>query len=221
MAVVDSRYKFVLIDVGAEGRQSDPGVLKASAIGHHMESGSLDLPGMSLLPGTRIAAPHVFIGDEAFQLRPDFLRPYPARELTSEKRIFNFRLSSARNCVENAFGILAARWRILLQTMNLDPGHAENVVKATCILHNFLMEHFQLPEAYGDEVDCLGNVADGTWRTEVQGIQLDSLAPTHARNHSRTAVVCRETFTKYFCSRAGAVTYQWAKAGCSAPDWSS
>lgn len=96
MAVVDSEYKFVLIDVGAEGRQSDSGVFKASAIGHHLESGTLRLPGVSALPGTDITVPQVFIGDEAFQLRVDFLRPYPARELTSEKRVFNFRLSSAR-----------------------------------------------------------------------------------------------------------------------------
>lgn len=106
MAVVNSQYRFVLIDVGAEGQQSDSGVLKASAIGRHLESGTLGLPGMSTLPGTNTAAPHVFIGDEAFQLRTDFLRPYPARELTTERRIFNLRLSSARSvsfCITGSF----------------------------------------------------------------------------------------------------------------------
>lgn len=96
MAVVDSRYRFSLIDIGAEGRQSDSGVFKASGIGHCLESGTLSLPGMTRLPGTDVVVPHVFVGDEAFQLRPDFLRPYPGQGLSLEKRIFNLRLSRAR-----------------------------------------------------------------------------------------------------------------------------
>lgn len=96
MAVVDSRYRFILIDVGAEGRQSDSGVLKASPIGHHLEAGTLGIPGLGRLPRSDLVAPHVFIGDEAFQLRPDFLRPYPGLNLPVEKRVFNLRLSRAR-----------------------------------------------------------------------------------------------------------------------------
>lgn len=130
-------------------------------------------------------------------------------------------LFAFRNCVENAFGILSSRWRALLQTINLDPGNAENVVKASCVLHNFLIEQAQLPEAYVDEMDYFGNIVEGAWRTEVQGVQLDCLAPTHARNYTRNAVTCRDTFAKYFCSPAGAVPYQWAKAGCVCPGWST
>lgn len=88
-----------------------------------------------------------------------------------------------RNCVENAFGILTARWRILLRTLNLDPKNVDNVVKASCVLHNFLMEHGELPECYGDKVDCFGNMEDGTWRAELHGAELDSVARTQARNH--------------------------------------
>ncbi|XP_064469559.1 uncharacterized protein LOC135384278 [Ornithodoros turicata] len=120
MAVVDSQYKCLLIDVGAEDRQSDSGVLKASAIGHHLEAGTLGLNGMSLLPGTSSAAPHVLIGDEAFQLRTDLMRPYSARELRNEKRVFNFMLSSARNFAENALGIVVKASCVV--TTQLPPG---------------------------------------------------------------------------------------------------
>ncbi|XP_064467507.1 uncharacterized protein LOC135378400 [Ornithodoros turicata] len=212
MAVVDSRYRFVLIDVGGEGRQSDSGVFNASPIGHHLESGTLDTPGLKKLPGSDLVTPHVFIGDEAFQLRPDFLRPYPGLGLPTEKRVFNLRLSRTRNCVENAFGILCARWRILLMTINLIPENADGVVKAACVLHNFLSTHNNDSVGYGDNQDVFSNITEGRWHQELEGCSmLPSLHRTHARNFSRDAAASREAFTKYFCSPAGELSWQWAR----------
>lgn len=96
MAVADANYKFVLIDVGAPGRHCDSRVFKNSPMGHHLEGGTLNLPGPVRLPRSNKVAPHVFVGDEAFQLREDFLRPYPAQGLTPEARVFNYRLSRSR-----------------------------------------------------------------------------------------------------------------------------
>lgn len=96
LAVVDSDYKFVVVDVGAYGKQSDGGVLQNSRFGKRLDEGRLQLPRDLPLPGTSLPAPCVFVGDEAFQLRTGFLRPYPGRLLDDCKRIFNYRLSRAR-----------------------------------------------------------------------------------------------------------------------------
>nr|XP_054924953.1 uncharacterized protein LOC129383940 [Dermacentor andersoni] len=138
MAVVDSECKYVLIHVGAEGRMSDGGTFKNSDFGHALSPGQLDIPSLGCLLGTSTNAPYAFVGDEAFQLRKDFMRPFPARHLNDNKRIFNYRLRRARCCAENAFGITAARWRVLLRTMNLQPENVDFVEKAACVLHNFL-----------------------------------------------------------------------------------
>ncbi|KAH8025587.1 hypothetical protein HPB51_010045 [Rhipicephalus microplus] len=121
MAVVDSSSKFVLVDIGAEGRQSDGGVFNNTKFGKALTEGQLDIPSLGQLPGTTKVAPYAFVGDEAFQLRRDFMRPFPARLLEDERRVFNYRLSRARKCAENAFGITATRWRILLRTIQLLP----------------------------------------------------------------------------------------------------
>ncbi|KAH7945086.1 hypothetical protein HPB49_006471 [Dermacentor silvarum] len=47
---VDSEYKYNLIDVGAEGRRSDGGVLKNSEFGKALENRSLGLPSAGELP---------------------------------------------------------------------------------------------------------------------------------------------------------------------------
>ena len=56
--------------------------------------------------------PQVLLGDEAFPLRCDMVRPFGRNTLTNERCIFNYRLSRARKVVEIAFGILANQWRI-------------------------------------------------------------------------------------------------------------
>ncbi|KAL3185974.1 hypothetical protein MRX96_005001 [Rhipicephalus microplus] len=96
LGAVDSDYKFVIVDVGAYGKQSDGGVLEQSKFGCRLENRKILIPPDLELPNTSHPAPCVFVGDEAFQLRTDFLRPYPGRGLEGEKRIFNYRLSRAR-----------------------------------------------------------------------------------------------------------------------------
>ena len=69
--------------------------------------------------------PHCIVGDEAFPLQLDLMRPYPrgtgGTRMPRDQRIFNYRLSRARRIVENAFGILAQRFRFLNRRIALSP----------------------------------------------------------------------------------------------------
>lgn len=96
MAVVDANYQFVMVDVGAPGRHSDGGVFKASEFGRQLGNSTLDIPKQSRLPNSTKVAPYVYVGDEAFQLRPDFMRPFPGKNMRPCNRVFNYRLSRAR-----------------------------------------------------------------------------------------------------------------------------
>ena len=66
------------------------------------------------------------------------MKPYSSRHLTQEERIFNYRLSRARRIVENAFGILANRFRCLLTTLQQDTKVVNSVVLACICLHNLM-----------------------------------------------------------------------------------
>jgi len=96
MALVDSNYKFTVVDVGAFGSNSDGGVWKMSQFGAAFDAGFIEIPPPKSLPGTHVELPHVLIGDEAFQLRNNFMRPYPGKQLDDQRRIYNYRLSRAR-----------------------------------------------------------------------------------------------------------------------------
>ncbi|KAJ4932219.1 hypothetical protein JOQ06_010644, partial [Pogonophryne albipinna] len=140
LAVVDAQYLFRVVDVGGFGRSSDSGSLRNSAFGESLRDGSLQLPPDTVIPGAerRGLLPHVLVGDEAFPLLDNLLRPFPGRQLTRERRMFNYRLSQARLVVECAFGILSSQWRMFRRVITTSPEVAELCVKATCVLHNFL-----------------------------------------------------------------------------------
>jgi hypothetical protein len=197
LVVVDARYRFRVVDVGAYGRSSDGGTLSSSAFGTALRLGNLDLPPDRPLPGADHLGPqpHVFIGDEAFPLRRNLLRPYPGQNLGGERRSFYFRLSHARRIVECAFGILANQWRLYRRVLGVSPEVAESAVKATCILHNYM------------RWDGEGEDGPRTPTVPSQGA-VQSIPRVGSNNASREAVAVRETFNRYFSSLPGRVTWQ-------------
>jgi hypothetical protein len=80
----------------------------------------------------------VLVGDEAFILSEQVLRPYPNRNLTFLKRVCNYRLSRARRMVECTFGILANKWRIFHRAIDIKPDFCDSIIKVCCILHNYV-----------------------------------------------------------------------------------
>lgn len=139
MAVVDSEYCFIHIDVGAYGREGDSTVFKECPFGKKLYTEQLGLPAPKPLPNTQDKPqPFVVIGDEAFGLHKNLLRPFPGRGLDQRKRIFNYRLSRARRYVECAFGILANKWRVLHTPIQVGPDFTDKIVKACCVLHNYV-----------------------------------------------------------------------------------
>lgn len=105
-----------------------------------IEKKRLNFPEDRPLPFRTRPVPFVIAADAAFPLSTHILKPFPFRQMSKEQSIFNYRLSRARRVVENVFGILANRFRILLTTIPLQPEKARNIVEACVALHNFLRE---------------------------------------------------------------------------------
>ena len=189
MALVDANYKFIAIDVGAYGRNSDGGILANSNLGKAIASESMHFPTDACLPGADQLGPlpYVMIGDEAFPLQKHLLRPFPGKGCEVNKQIFNYRLSRARRIVESAFGILAVRWRIYNTKIGVRPELANDIIKATCVLHNFL----QSQSTPAHVTNILAEAAD----IAAEGIE--NLA--HSGNRGgEDAITIRNKYMEYF-----------------------
>lgn len=128
LATCDADYNFTTIDVGGYGKQSDGGIFAGSTLGKQLANTTFVTAEDRTLPNTSIKLPCFFVGDEAFPLSTRLMRPYPGRNLTDQQQIFNYRLSRARRCIENAFGILSSRWRVFRRPINAMPKQVEKIV---------------------------------------------------------------------------------------------
>ncbi|XP_065583929.1 uncharacterized protein LOC136042942 isoform X2 [Artemia franciscana] len=203
MAVVDARYRFLYIDVGAKGKENDSTVFRRFSFGKALEVNRLPVPGDKELPNTSCPLPHIFIGDEAFPLKTNFLKPFSRYgDLTTDKKIFNYRLSRARRVVENTFGIIASRFRVLKSTMMGKLETIDHIVKAVCVLHNFLMvTNAQNGNSYFTPVlvdrEANGQIIPGSWRR--QSIPVLPSGNISGNFSGRDALKIREAFKDYFC----------------------
>lgn len=119
LALVDADYKFIWANVGEPGSESDCGIYNRSTLEPGLREGTIGLPPPAPLPGDDRDTPYFMVGDDAFPLRSWMMKPYPHRFLQHDDHIFNYRTSRARRVVENAFGILASRWRCLHTPMQV------------------------------------------------------------------------------------------------------
>nr|XP_055051363.1 uncharacterized protein LOC129437215 [Misgurnus anguillicaudatus] len=210
MAVVDANYKFIYASVGTQGRVSDAGLFAHSDLRKAMDEGRLNFPQPEPLPNSDTMMPYMFVGDDAYPLRHDLMKPYPFRQMDHSQRVLNYRLSRARRVVENAFGILANRLRVFRSTICLEPDKVVKITMASLCIHNFLCERRSeayTPPAFADWEAADHNLVDGQWRNHGMGA-FQPIENTSHRNCTATAKMQRNVMRDYFVSPAGSVSWQ-------------
>ena len=148
------------------------------------------------MPGSDVKLNHFIVADQAFPLSKSIMRPYPGRELNINKKVFNYRLSRARRTIENAFGILVQRWRVLRKPIVANISTCEAIAKATVVLHNYVMKDEQARGMYS----ATDNSGAGSLR---------SVGRLGANNPKRIDKEARDLLADYFMTPAGVFPHQW------------
>ncbi|XP_055904029.1 uncharacterized protein LOC129939876 [Eupeodes corollae] len=143
--------------------------------------------------GNNRVLPYVFISENGFDLDDHILTPFVYTD-TIARRDFNNRLKATAQVADLAFRLLVKRFKILSSQLSISQSNVEDVIKACCILHNFLIEHnsdlysTQANEEFteiGPEVIALGGV-------------------TH---YNESAEAMREEFADYFANEGNVPTF--------------
>ncbi|GLH14701.1 Putative nuclease HARBI1 [Gryllus bimaculatus] len=186
LAVCDTEYCFTLVDIGK--KNSD--VFEESSISNLISSNSLNLPPPCPLPNTSSPnLPFLMVGDEAFPLSRNVMRPYGGKNLKGEKSVFNYRLTRAQRFIECSFGIFSNKWHIVQRPFNVHEDFATDIIKACIILHNFVItrDGFLFEDTL-TQVGLIDFVGNGNQR-------------------SRNAAKIRDHLAKYFVG-TGSVPWQ-------------
>lgn len=205
MALVDSNYRFLYVNVGAQGRISDAGIFNNCKFFHAMLKNELGIPCPEVLPGTDITLPYMVVADDAFPLTKNIMKPFSRRSTEISQRIFNYRLSRARRVVENAFGILSGKFRVFRAPISLKLSTTRSVVLACACLHNFLLE-WQM--AKGDSAES-STVFDHDMETNSTDVPraLRPLPYMPGRLNVEGKIL-RKNLASHFMGQ-GAVDWQW------------
>lgn len=212
LAIVDASYNVIYANCGAKGRASDSGIFQETSFYQRMVEHRLNFPNQETISPDGPDLPYVILGDSAFPLSENLMRPYPGiHNRGTMKRIFNYRLCRARRVVENVFGILCVVFRVFRKPIPLKPEKCELIVMACLYMHNFLRRNKQSRALYTppmtfDFEDSDHNVIEGAWRREytVEGTSILELE-RRPRNSARTATIIRDQFGEYFMSERGSL----------------
>lgn len=175
------------------GRKVTVIFLKKSAFGKKLYGNKTNFSQPQCLPGDEggTAQPFVLVGDEAFALHTNLLRPFPGRSLNDKRRIFNYRLSRARQNIECMFGILSNKWRVFHTALLVEPDFAVVITKACCVLHNFIRRR------------------DGYNTEDTQNCEMeDEIEKIGVGNSTSVAKEIRDYFVDYFNEPAHELSWQ-------------
>uniref|UniRef100_A0A8C5RNP6 DDE Tnp4 domain-containing protein n=1 Tax=Laticauda laticaudata TaxID=8630 RepID=A0A8C5RNP6_LATLA len=150
-AMVDADYKFMYIDASGNGSASDAQVYNAS----QPQGGSGTQPHRGLPRSRTLPNDTQDVFTSSWGMTPSLLTTY------------FMKLSGARQVVENAFGILANRFQVLLTTMQHRPETVRRIMEACCILHNLMRTRYPVfaEQARGPPTRQWGH---GAWLMEAR-----------------------------------------------------
>ena len=195
LAVVESHYKFVLVDIGAYGKDCDSSVLRSTEFWNRLTLGELSIPQAQPLPPKGLKVPYVFVADSAFAIHEHILKEFSNHNMSVKQRVFNYRLHRARRYVECAFGILSNKWRIFHRPLNVSKTFSINIVKACVVLHNIVRSRDG-----GREHDDM--ISTGSQFREL---------PAKTKRTGKTGKGVRSNFSNYFISDEGKLPWQLSK----------
>jgi len=130
MAICDAKKRFLWCRSGVPGSTADSRAFKDSQWYRRQRTA-----------GRRMLRTGVLLlADGGFALEEWLLKPYLREQLNAARKQYNKVLSSARALVEQAFGLLKGRWRVLHDVVSAETELVPSIMEACARLHNYLVD---------------------------------------------------------------------------------
>ena len=149
IGLVDGRGRFIWASCGQPGNCRDSALLQSTSLWESM----YDICHLKSTMLGDVLVPSLILGDGAFPFRTYMMKRFSQSNLNIEQKTFNKKLSSAKMSVENAFGMLKARFRVLSRKCESYPENVKYKCLACVVLHNILLERGEIATLDNERVD--------------------------------------------------------------------
>jgi len=212
LAISDANYRFIYADICTLNRHNDQSLVVHSKLRDCLANNTLGIPSPAVIHEQEM--PYFLAGNESFSLEEWLMTPYPTADSIAEE-VYNYRLNRCRRVIDNAFGVLAARWRIFSRPIRADATTTDLIIRACIGLHNFLISTENgsyIPLGFVDSESPDG-LTEGEWRHEVKNdTQPAMTCPAYQVNNTECSVasrLARKTLTDYVNSDEGSHKRPW------------
>lgn len=150
------------INTGWPGCVHDARVFRNSSLSDRAENGRI------------FGCNKYLIADSAYPVKPYLIPPFKDNgHLTNLQKKFNKVISSARQVVERAFGLLKGRFRRLREITSHDPSAIVGIIVCGCILHNLtIINHEDIEQFMDDNQDGHPKGFQNIFRDDNAGVRL-------------------------------------------------
>ena len=138
MGMVDARRRFVWASCGFPGNSHDSIIFQSTSLWSKITGGQTIPDIVKDVEGVKV--PPLMLGDSAFPIQSWLMKPYTSAVLTPLQQYFNYRLSRARMVIEEAYGELKGRWRVLQRKCESAQKEVRDNTLACIALHNICIE---------------------------------------------------------------------------------
>ncbi len=146
-ACCNHRCQFIFASVAAPGSVSDMRALQKTKLFDKLRN---------------VPLTYYIVADAAYAVSEKILVPFTGSQRRNPHRdAFNFFLSQLRIRIEQAFGLLLGKWRILRGPMECSLANNSRIIMACCRLHNYVIDRDWAPDNPNASSDDMANIHDG------------------------------------------------------------
>ncbi|XP_013099811.1 putative nuclease HARBI1 [Stomoxys calcitrans] len=195
LASCNTKYQIINVDVGLIHEVVENDNFVKNLIQNNLPS----LPADMQMPDTGIVLASYVVTPSTFPLIKHTMRPYPGKMLRPDKSNFNERLKKCSDYLDNSFGVLLYKWKVLQNKFTCLPETACHIVQSCVILHNYAIEHDR-SYFYKELVDNFDpdtqQYKNGVWR-ETLTLPKSNLYENFQQNSDDVGFVNRDLLKDY------------------------